>query len=216
MPQQCRLICDGFRLHSVRPGTRRWLLVDLEAGPRKCAFPYPSCGVVALLSIAVHLEDSSRGGPFDLFFFFGFVSRKREEENKRKEAEQQKGLLSTDPRPQALPCPPSPQNEPSKQGAAPSKQPPAGHTVQGPDLEPSRRSPGPCPGRASHRDCSSDLQGTASRKPNGKCGLRYLTQPWTGLCLAVRPSRGLPRCGLCPLFLWLSGFWLFSCLAVVY
>ncbi|XP_076420301.1 inversin isoform X7 [Peromyscus maniculatus bairdii] len=94
------------------------------------------------------------------------AAKKREEENKRKEAEQQKGLLSTDPRPQALPCPPSPQNEPSKQGAAPSKQPPAGHTVQGPDLEPSRRSPGPCPGRASHRDCSSDLQGTASRKPN--------------------------------------------------
>nr|XP_042127096.1 inversin isoform X4 [Peromyscus maniculatus bairdii] len=94
------------------------------------------------------------------------AAKKREEENKRKEAEQQKGLLSTDPRPQALPCPPSPQNEPSKQGAAPSKQPPAGHTVQGPDLEPSRRSPGLCPGRASHRDCSSDLQGTASRKPN--------------------------------------------------
>ncbi|XP_052570922.1 inversin isoform X5 [Peromyscus californicus insignis] len=94
------------------------------------------------------------------------AAKKREEENKRKEAEQQKGLLSTDPRPLVLPCPPSPQNEPSRQGAAPSKPPPADHTVQGPDLEHSRRSPGPCPGRASHKDSSSDLQGTASRKPN--------------------------------------------------
>ncbi|XP_021087931.1 inversin isoform X3 [Mesocricetus auratus] len=95
------------------------------------------------------------------------AAKKREEENKRKEAEQQKGQLSTDtPRPQCLPCPPSPQNEPSKQSADPCKQPPAGHTVQGPDPEHSRRSPGRRPGRASHRDCPSDLQETASRKPS--------------------------------------------------
>ncbi|XP_059110318.1 inversin isoform X4 [Peromyscus eremicus] len=96
------------------------------------------------------------------------AAKKREEENKRKEAEQQKGLLSPDPRPHVLPCPPSPQNEPSKQGAAPSKQPPADHTVQGPNLEHSRRSPGPCPGRASHKDCSSDLQGT-NETPREHC-----------------------------------------------
>ncbi|XP_055461223.1 inversin isoform X2 [Psammomys obesus] len=95
------------------------------------------------------------------------AAKKREEENKRKEAEQQKGLLSTDPpKPQVLPSPPSPQNEPSRQNAAPNKQPPAGHTAQSPDPEHSRQSPGQCPGRASHKDCSSDLQGTASRKPN--------------------------------------------------
>ncbi|XP_036035291.1 inversin isoform X5 [Onychomys torridus] len=93
------------------------------------------------------------------------AAKKREEENKRKEAEQQKVLLSPDSRPQGLPCPPSPQNEPSKQSVAPSKQPSADHTVQGPDLDHSR-SPGRCPGRASHKDCSSDLQGTASRKLN--------------------------------------------------
>ncbi|XP_060235870.1 inversin isoform X2 [Meriones unguiculatus] len=95
------------------------------------------------------------------------AAKKREEENKRKEAEQQKGLLSTDSsKPQVFPCPPSPQNEPSMQNAAPNKQPPAGRTVQSPDSEHSRQSPGQCPGRASHKECSSDLQGTASRKPN--------------------------------------------------
>ncbi|XP_038965785.1 inversin isoform X3 [Rattus norvegicus] len=93
------------------------------------------------------------------------AAKKREEENKRKEAEQ-KGQPDTDPpRPQVLPCPPSPQNEPSRQSAAPSKQPPASHTVQSPDPEQGRPA-GQCPGRASHRDCSSDLQGTASRKPS--------------------------------------------------
>ncbi|XP_041523778.1 inversin isoform X2 [Microtus oregoni] len=93
------------------------------------------------------------------------AAKKREEENKRKEAEQQKELQSTDPSPHILPCPPSPQSKPSKQSVAPSKQPPAGHTVQSADPEHSR-SLGQCPGRASHKDSSSDLQGTASRKPN--------------------------------------------------
>ncbi|CAH6790376.1 Invs [Phodopus roborovskii] len=94
------------------------------------------------------------------------AAKKREEENKRKEAEQQKGQLTTDsPRLHLLPCPPSPRNEPIEQSAASGKQPPAGHTVQSPDPEHSR-SPGRCPGRASHRDCSSDHQGAASRKPN--------------------------------------------------
>ncbi|KAL1776837.1 inversin isoform X6 [Sigmodon hispidus] len=94
------------------------------------------------------------------------AAKKREEENKRKEAEQQKGLLSTDPRPQVLPCPPSPEKEPSKQSVAFSKQPPALHTVQGSDPEHSGRCLGQCLGRASHKDCSSDPQGAASRKPN--------------------------------------------------
>ncbi|NP_001408058.1 inversin isoform 4 [Mus musculus] len=100
------------------------------------------------------------------------AAKKREEENKRKEAEQQKGQLDTDP-PRShcsssapvLPCPPSPQNEASKQDATPSKQPPASHTVQSPDPEHSRP-PGRCPGRASQGDSSIDLQGTASRKPS--------------------------------------------------
>uniref|UniRef100_O89019-3 Isoform 3 of Inversin n=1 Tax=Mus musculus TaxID=10090 RepID=O89019-3 len=100
------------------------------------------------------------------------AAKKREEENKRKEAEQQKGQLDTDP-PRShcsssapvLPCPPSPQNEGSKQDATPSKQPPASHTVQSPDPEHSRL-PGRCPGRASQGDSSIDLQGTASRKPS--------------------------------------------------
>ncbi|KAK7825461.1 hypothetical protein U0070_012261 [Myodes glareolus] len=91
---------------------------------------------------------------------------KREEENKRKEAEQQRELQSTDPQPHILPCPPSPQSKASKQSAAPSKQPPAGHTVQGADPEHSR-SAGQCPGRAALKDSPSDLQGTASRKPDG-------------------------------------------------
>ncbi|XP_052032434.1 inversin isoform X2 [Apodemus sylvaticus] len=91
------------------------------------------------------------------------AAKKREEEHKRKEAEQQRGQLDTAPTAQVLPSPPSPQDEPSKQSAAPSKQPPAGHTVQSPDPEHSRP-PGRCPGRASHRECFSDLQGTASRK----------------------------------------------------
>ncbi|XP_029331942.1 inversin isoform X4 [Mus caroli] len=96
------------------------------------------------------------------------AAKKREEENKRKEAEEQKGQLDTDP-PRShcsssapvLPCPPSPQNEASKPNAAPSNQPPASHTVQSPGPEHSRP-----PGRASRGDPSSDLQGTASRKPS--------------------------------------------------
>lgn len=143
---------------------------------------------------------------FDLLLSFGFVSRKREEENKRKEAEQ-KGQPDTDPpKPQVLPCPPSPQNEPSRQSAAPSKQPPASHTVQSPDPEQGRPA-GQCPGRASHRDCSSDLQGTASRKPSGKldCALRRQPMDWA-FCLAViTVALRLPRCGLC-CFRWLSVF----------
>nr|XP_048276555.1 inversin isoform X1 [Myodes glareolus] len=94
------------------------------------------------------------------------AAKKREEENKRKEAEQQRELQSTDPQPHILPCPPSPQSKASKQSAAPSKQPPAGHTVQGADPEHSR-SAGQCPGRAALKDSPSDLQGTASRKPDG-------------------------------------------------
>ncbi|XP_029395352.1 inversin isoform X3 [Mus pahari] len=101
------------------------------------------------------------------------AAKKREEENKRKEAEQQKGQLDADPRRShcsssapVLPCPPSPQNEASKQSAAPSKWPPASHPAQSPDPEQSR-APGRCPGRASHGDSSSsDLQRPASRKPS--------------------------------------------------
>ncbi|KAG3287598.1 inversin isoform X6 [Ictidomys tridecemlineatus] len=99
------------------------------------------------------------------------AAKKREEENKRKEAEQQKGQLSPDScRPQALPCLPSPilQNETSRKSRAPSKQPPASHIAQGPELRDSGGSPGGTPGKASQKEphVSSDLQETDSRKPN--------------------------------------------------
>ncbi|XP_048639259.1 inversin isoform X3 [Marmota marmota marmota] len=98
------------------------------------------------------------------------AAKKREEENKRKEAEQQKGHLSPDScRPQALPCLPSPilQNETSGKSRAPSKQPPASHIAQGPELRDSGGSPGGTPGKASQKEphVSSDLQETDSRKP---------------------------------------------------
>lgn len=103
-------------------------------------------------------------------FFLGFASRKREEENKRREAEQQKGRLSPDPcRPHA---PPSTHTEPRRQSGGPSKQPPASNTAQGPEQRASRGSPGRrSPSRALQKEqhLSPDLQRREPRKPNGKC-----------------------------------------------
>ncbi|XP_023561245.1 inversin [Octodon degus] len=92
------------------------------------------------------------------------IRLKREEENKRKEAEQQKGWLSpSSHRPQAFPCLLRPHDETSRQNRDPRSQPSASHTVQGP--EPSNdRSPGKAPHQ--EQNSSSDLQGTASRKPH--------------------------------------------------
>ena len=120
------------------------------------------------------------------FFLFvlGFVPRKREEENKRREAEQQKGRLSPDScRPHAALCLPSTRAEPHSQSWAPSKQPPCSDKAQGPERKACRRSPGRgSPSRAPQKEqqLSSDLQRTEPRKPNGKCiALRFSANPWT-------------------------------------
>lgn len=92
--------------------------------------------------------------------------RKREEENKRRESEQQKGRLSPDScRPQAPPCLPGTQAEPPGQSGGPSKQPPASHAAQSPERRICRGSVG----RAPEQHLSPDLQGTDPRKPNGRC-----------------------------------------------
>ncbi|XP_060156672.1 inversin isoform X3 [Globicephala melas] len=95
---------------------------------------------------------------------------KREEENRRREAEQQKGRLSPDScRPQAPPCLPSTQAEPRRQSWAPSKQPPCSNKAQGPERKACRRSPGRgSPSRAPQKEqhLSPDLQRTDPRKPN--------------------------------------------------
>ncbi|XP_017658364.1 inversin isoform X6 [Nannospalax galili] len=111
------------------------------------------------------------------------AAKKREEENKRKEAKQQKELLSTDShRPQTFPCLLSPQNQPSQQTTAPNKQLPANCTVHSPDPGHNRGSPGRCLSTVAYeeQDSSSDVQGTASRKPNE-------TPKGPSTCVHIRP-----------------------------
>uniref|UniRef100_A0A2K6GEU3 Inversin n=1 Tax=Propithecus coquereli TaxID=379532 RepID=A0A2K6GEU3_PROCO len=118
------------------------------------------------------------------------AAKKREEENKRKEAEQQKGRCSPDScRPPALTCLPSTQDEPSRQSCAPSKQPPAGNTTQGPEPRDCRGSPGGPLGRGPQKEqnVSSDLQGTNSRKPNETSREHSKGQ---SACVHFRPSEG--------------------------
>uniref|UniRef100_A0A8C8ZUL2 Inversin n=1 Tax=Prolemur simus TaxID=1328070 RepID=A0A8C8ZUL2_PROSS len=118
------------------------------------------------------------------------AAKKREEENKRKEAEQQKGRWSPDScRPPALTCLPSTQDEPSSQSCAPSKQPPAGNTTQGPEPRDCRGSPGGPLGRGPQKEqyVSSDLQGTNSRKPNETSSEHSKGQ---SACVHFRPSEG--------------------------
>lgn len=120
------------------------------------------------------LQSLNKKHSFNFFLFLlGFASRKREEENKRREAEQQKGRLSPDSsRPQAPPCLPNTQAEPPRQGRTPSKQPPTSDMAQGPEHRACRGSPGrESPSRAPQKEqhLSPDLQGTDPRKPNGRC-----------------------------------------------
>ncbi|XP_073907480.1 inversin isoform X10 [Castor canadensis] len=114
------------------------------------------------------------------------AAKKREEENKRKEAEQQKGWLRPDSsRPQALPC----LRSPSRQSRAPSQQPPADRTAQGPEPRDSRGSPGSFPVRAPRREqhVSPDLQRTESRK--SKETSREHSKGCSA-CVLTKPSEG--------------------------
>uniref|UniRef100_A0A8C0W3Q6 Inversin n=1 Tax=Castor canadensis TaxID=51338 RepID=A0A8C0W3Q6_CASCN len=114
------------------------------------------------------------------------AAKKREEENKRKEAEQQKGWLRPDSsRPQALPC----LRSPSRQSRAPSQQPPADRTAQGPEPRDSRGSPGSFPARAPRREqhVSPDLQRTESRK--SKETSREHSKGCSA-CVLTKPSEG--------------------------
>ncbi|XP_045419387.1 inversin isoform X1 [Lemur catta] len=133
------------------------------------------------------------------------AAKKREEENKRKEAEQQKGRWNPDScRPPALTCLPSTQDKPSSQSCAPSKQPPAGNTTQGPEPRDCRGSPGGPLGRGPQKEqyVSSDLQGTNSRKPNETSSEHSKGQ---SACVHFRPSEcsdgnrhpGVPSVGKC-------------------
>lgn len=104
------------------------------------------------------------------FFLFplGFASRKREEENKRREAEQQKGRLNPDScGSQAPPCVPSTQAEPHRQSWTPSKQHPTSSAAQDPEGRACRGSPGRAPQREAGNS-PPDVQGTDPRKPNGR------------------------------------------------
>uniref|UniRef100_A0A287BBN1 Inversin n=1 Tax=Sus scrofa TaxID=9823 RepID=A0A287BBN1_PIG len=100
------------------------------------------------------------------------AAKKREEEIKRREAEQQKGRLSPDScRPQAPPHLPSTQSEPHSQSCAPSKQPPCSDTAQGPEQKACRQSPGrETPSRAPQKEqrLSPDFPRTGPRKPREK------------------------------------------------
>lgn len=182
---------------------KKWFL---ESG-----FQNPSCAVLALLKISGCLR---RQYSFNFFLFLlGFASRKREEENKRKEAEQQKGWLRPDSsRPQALPC----LRSPSRQSRAPSQQPPADRTAQGPEPRDSRGSPGSFPARAPRREqhVSPDLQRTESRKSKGRC---CLCEPRLRLFSLVYFNHLHFRQLLCctnPAILW--WFCLFICLAFLF
>lgn len=100
------------------------------------------------------------------------AAKKREEEIKRREAEQQKGRLSPDScRPQAPPHLPSTQSEPHRQSCTPSKQPPCSDTAQGPEQKACRQSPGrETPSRAPQKEqrLSPDFPRTGPRKPREK------------------------------------------------
>uniref|UniRef100_A0A8D1SRJ0 Inversin n=1 Tax=Sus scrofa TaxID=9823 RepID=A0A8D1SRJ0_PIG len=100
------------------------------------------------------------------------AAKKREEEIKRREAEQQKGRLSPDScRPQAPPHLPSTQSEPHRQSCAPSIQPPCSDTAQGPEQKACRQSPGrETPSRAPQKEqrLSPDFPRTGPRKPREK------------------------------------------------
>nr|XP_054365527.1 inversin [Mirounga angustirostris] len=116
----------------------------------------------------------------------GFASRKREEENKRREAEQQKGRLSPDScRPQVLPCLPNTQAEPHGQSRAPSKQPPTSDTAQDPEGRACGGSPGRAPQREQH--LCPDVQGTDPRKPNESPREQSKGR---SACVHFRPSEG--------------------------
>ena len=150
-----------------------------------CELPNPPCVVVAPFKNQISLRNTWIGNTLNFFLSaLGFVPRKREEENKRREAEQQKGRLSPDScRPHAPLCLPRTQAEPHRQSRAPSKQPPCSDKAQGPERKACRRSPGRgSPSRAPQKEqqLSSDLQRTEPRKPNGKCiALRFSANPWT-------------------------------------
>ncbi|KAB0353857.1 hypothetical protein FD755_023449 [Muntiacus reevesi] len=127
------------------------------------------------------------------FFLFalGFVPRKREEEHKRREAEQQKGRLSPDPcRPHAALRLPSTQAEPHGQSRAPSKQPPCSDEAQGPERRACRWSPGRgSPSRAPRMEpqLCPDLQRTEPRKPNETAREHSRGRP---ACVHFSPSEG--------------------------
>ena len=140
--------------------------------------------VVAPFKHQISLRNTCIGDALDFPLCpFGFVPRKREEEHRRREAEQQRGGLSPDScRPHATLCLPSTQAEPHGQSRAPSKQPPCSDEAQGPERRACRRSPGRgSPSRAPQKEpqLCPDLQGTEPRKPNGKCiASRFSANPW--------------------------------------
>lgn len=140
--------------------------------------------MVAPFKNQISLRNTRIGNALNFFLFaLGFVPRKREEEHKRREAEQQKGRLSPDPcRPHTALRLPSTQAEPHGQSRAPSKQPPCSDEAQGPERRACRRSPGRgSPSRAPRKEpqLCPDLQRTEPRKPNGKCiASRFSANPW--------------------------------------